>query len=379
VGVDLTRKLDVNYVLDIALDAAMRLSYAHLADIVLVEGDHLRIAKVLGRYEGEMEGMLLDKKAGIIGRVIQTGEPVLVHDVNDDPDYVALLPDMCTEITIPLRTTKRIIGVLNLETKNPERFTEGVFEALNLLATNIAIAIDNAMAYEERDRLVQELDSYAHTVAHDLKSPLALITGYITMIQSFGDRLTPDELADDLDTIERTTNKMTTIIDGLLLLASVRKLDDVRMDPLDMASIVSEAQRRLAGTIDEAGAEIISPETWPIARGYPLWVEEIWANYISNAVKYGGSPPCVALGATVQADGMVRFWARDNGRGLSEEEQAQLFVQFSRLSQTRVEGHGLGLSIVRRIVERLGGEAGVESEKGKGSTFWFTLPAVDEG
>jgi two-component system sensor histidine kinase/response regulator len=100
----------------------------------------------------------------------------------------------------------------------------------------------------------------------------------------------------------------------------------------------------------------------------------VWANYISNAIKYGGRPPHIELGATAQDDGMVRFWVRDNGAGLTPEEQTRLFIPFTRLDQVQVKGHGLGLSIVRRIVGKLGGQVGVESQVGQGSVFSFTLP-----
>lgn len=90
-------------------------------------------------------------------------------------------------------------------------------------------------------------------------------------------------------------------------------------------------------------------------------------------MKYGGRPPKLELGAD-EFDGKVRFWLRDNGPGLTDEQRARLFTPFTRLHQARATGQGLGLSIVRRIMEKLGGEAWVESEPGKGSTFGFTLP-----
>ena len=119
------------------------------------------------------------------------------------------------------------------------------------------------------------------------------------------------------------------------------------------------------------------PDDWPVAVGYASWVEEVWANYISNGLKYGGQPPRLKLGATEQADGMVRFWVQDNGPGLEPDAQAKLFVPFTQLDQIRVAGHGLGLSIVRRIVEKLGGQVGVESKgiPGQGCLFFFTLPS----
>ena len=104
---------------------------------------------------------------------------------------------------------------------------------------------------------------------------------------------------------------------------------------------------------------------------------EVWVNYISNALKYGGTPPHVELGATVRREnGQVRFWVRDDGPGIEPDEIAKLFTPFQRLGEIPVQGYGLGLSIVRRIVERLDGQVGTESEIGRGSTFWFTLPAL---
>jgi signal transduction histidine kinase len=162
----------------------------------------------------------------------------------------------------------------------------------------------------------------------------------------------------------------------LLLLASVRKIDEVERDALDMTMIVHEAQERLRDMLAESQAVVTVPDHWPLAFGYGPWVEEVWANYISNAIKYGGVPPRVELGAEMLTDGRVRFWVRDNGKGLTPEERAQLFTLFTRLDKVRARGHGLGLSIVRRIVEKLSGEVGVESEVGQGSRFSFILPAA---
>ncbi|RMG87985.1 MAG: ATP-binding protein, partial [Chloroflexi bacterium] len=115
-------------------------------------------------------------------------------------------------------------------------------------------------------------------------------------------------------------------------------------------------------------------QSWPIAVGHAPWVEEVWSNYISNAVKYGGEPPQITIGAE-QEKNYVRFYVHDNGPGLDAQARSRLFAAGTRLAQHRaLKGHGLGLSIVRRIVERLGGEVGVESEPGQGSTFYFTLP-----
>jgi PAS domain S-box-containing protein len=222
----------------------------------------------------------------------------------------------------------------------------------------------------------EELDAFAHTVAHDLKNPLGLIMGFAEVVEDRHATMSPQELQKHLHSIGRNARKMSNIIDELLLLAGVRKMD-IQVEPLDMAAILDQAQERLADMIEQYEAEIALPSeaAWPEALGYGPWVEEVWVNYLSNAIKYGGQPPRIELGAATQPDGMVRFWVRDNGPGLTSEEQAQLFVPFTQLAQIRVEGYGLGLSIVRRIVAKLGGQVGVESDgvPGLGSTFHFTL------
>jgi signal transduction histidine kinase len=256
---------------------------------------------------------------------------------------------------------------------------------LELLANSAAIAIDNARlvaALRQQTAELQsrneELDAFAHTVAHDLKGPLGPMMGYAEILEKDHDRLPREEMQDYLHSIATSTQKMNNIIQELLLLAQARQ-SQVETGPLDMQCIVVESLKRLGPMIEEYQAEICGPSSWPPTTGYGPWVEEVWVNYISNAIKYGGQPPRVELGATVQPDGMVRFWVRDNGAGIPPEDRARLFTPFTRLDQIRAKGHGLGLSIVRRIVDKLGGQVGVESDSmaGRGSVFSFTLPSSD--
>ena len=218
----------------------------------------------------------------------------------------------------------------------------------------------------------QELNAFSHTVAHDLKGPLTEISAYSELLAARGPRMPISEQQAHLRTIVETAHKMARIVDEILLLASVGRAE-VQSEPLDMAAIVADAQRRLSRLIETHQAEILVPAAWPPACGHGPWVEEVWVNYLSNGILYGGRPPRLELGATVQDDSTVRFWVRDNGPGLSPEEQARLFTPFTRLNAGLTAGHGLGLSIVRRIVERMGGQVAVESEPGRGSTFSFTL------
>lgn len=223
-----------------------------------------------------------------------------------------------------------------------------------------------------------ELDAFAHTVAHDLKSPLSVLLGLTSDAPEFLALLSPEEVEQSWEMIKRSARKLINIVDELLLLASVRG-QDIQPDPLDMQSLVSEALARVGHHLDTYGGEIILPEQWLIALGHGPWIEEVWVNYLSNALKYGGQPPVVTCGNDLLPDGQVCFWVRDNGKGLSTEEIERLFIPFERLHQVHTKGYGLGLSIVRRIVEKLGGRVGAKpNQDAQGSTFYFTLPLAQQ-
>jgi two-component system, sensor histidine kinase and response regulator len=229
---------------------------------------------------------------------------------------------------------------------------------------------------EQLERQVLELDAYAHTVAHDLKSPLGILIGYVDILNMGPENLPPEMAPKALKTISRSAYKMNEIVEELLLLATIRQQQEIPSHPLDMWAIVNGALLRLGAALQEADPGAITlgkPENWPVCLGYAPWIEEVWINYLSNALKYGGDKRHISVGGEIQEE-VARFWVRDRGPGLTAEEQSKLFAPFEQLKQGRAQGHGLGLSIVRRIVETLGGTVGVESRVGEGSLFYFTLP-----
>lgn len=238
---------------------------------------------------------------------------------------------------------------------------------------------------EELQALTAELEAYDYTVAHDLKNPLSMIVGSADLLSGVLAHVEGEGPRRMVRNILEGTRRMNDIVESLLLLAGTRG-DEVRIEAVDMVAIVDQVRRSLEPEIERTGAELHVVEDLPAALGYAPWIESVWTNYLSNALKYGGQPPYVEIGYEVEkpAPGagcpleMIRYWVRDRGPGLTEEEQAQLFVPFSRLDRPDKLGHGLGLALVRRIVHKLGGQVGVDSVVGKGCTFWFTLPRADK-
>ena len=229
----------------------------------------------------------------------------------------------------------------------------------------------------ERDGLIADLQAYAHTVAHDLRNPISSALGFALLLETQFDLLEEEERRQSLGAISQSLRTLTSIVDELLLLAEIRQRE-LSMTPLAMGEVVESALQRVTDMAREAGATVTAQKQWPTAAGYAPWVEQIWVNYLSNAIKYGGTPPNIELGADNRPGGYTRYWVRDHGDGLTAEQQSRLFTPFERLEQTRATGHGLGLSIVKRVITKLDGEVGVESsgQPGEGATFWFTLPAA---
>ncbi|MCB0163814.1 MAG: PAS domain-containing sensor histidine kinase [Anaerolineae bacterium] len=217
----------------------------------------------------------------------------------------------------------------------------------------------------------EELDTFARTVAHDLKASLTALIGYSEVLADTHKTLSVVEQEEYITALARNGRRMSNIIDEMLVFASIRK-EDVVQQSLRMDIIVANTIQRLNYMIKAYKATITLPEQFQSAIGYALWVEEVWYNYLTNAIKYGGNPPIIEIGCELQKD-KVKFWVRDNGAGLTPDEQLKLFEPFTQLQPQRFDGHGLGLSIVKKIVEKLNGRVEVESKVGQGSVFSFYL------
>jgi signal transduction histidine kinase len=287
---------------------------------------------------------------------------------------------------LPLLIQGQLVGIWVLETHSPIQSTAPAeLDLLRAVAADLALWTKQRRT-EERLRTYaselrqhnEELDGFARMVAHDLKNPLAILSSTAQALSHMFADLSPAEVRELTEIIQEYADKAIDIVDELLLLASTRR-EEVAVEPVAMGPIVQRAIKQLHHFIDTSDAQIVQPEHWPSAMGYGPWLEAVWVNYLSNGLKYGGRPPRVELGADVLPDKRIRYWIQDNGDGLSQEEQQQLFTPFTRFAQNRSSGHGLGLSIVQRVVIKLGGTVGVHSagKRGEGCRFYFTLPAVE--
>ena len=219
-----------------------------------------------------------------------------------------------------------------------------------------------------------ELNAFAHTVAHDLKHPVSAMIGMTTLLTKM--TLPPAQQHVLLQQILQSAQKMNAMINSLLQLASLRSDADIEKTKVLVEQTVIDATASLQAMIKEHQPVIKIQGAFPAIHSHAQWLEEIWLNFISNAIKYGGRPAVIEIGATESAEqpNSWLFWVKDNGPGVPADKTDLLFQEFSRLDPGRLDSHGLGLSIVQRICNKLGGSCGYEALESGGSKFWFLLP-----
>ena len=227
---------------------------------------------------------------------------------------------------------------------------------------------------------VADLQSFTSSVSHDLKAPLRHIDAFSSILsQSCADKLTEEE-REYLSTITDSATRMKELINDLLAYCRIAQQEIVPRS-MDLASAIAGVIHQLAEDERIEKLKINLPDHLPPVLGHGPTLQQVIVNLLSNARKFvppGTEPEVTITGEKIGAN--IRLWFRDNGIGIPQQQQERIFQAFERLhSQAAYPGTGIGLAIVKRGVERMGGSVGVESEAGAGSNFWIELPIGPSG
>ncbi len=291
----------------------------------------------------------------------------------------------------PLRVVGELVGLLLLFDLPEIKRSAEIDRIINLLTPPIALALKNALAFRqieqqalelekrvaERTAELQEknteLERFTYTASHDLKSPLVTIQTFAGMIRHDLEAGNHDRPLRDLRRIEDAAGKMNDLLNDLLELSLIGKQMN-SASRIDMNRLVKETLMQLAGIVTQGRIEVVVQPDIPPVMGDRKRIAELLQNLIENAVKYRGDQPASRIEIGVRQEGKeCVFFVSDNGKGIDPRHHEKIFGLFNQLDADS-EGTGVGLALVKRIIEAHGGRVWVESEgEGKGSRFCFTI------
>jgi len=388
---ELNTTLDYELTLDLTVEWAMRATGAKAGLIGVLAPENAGLAlHALRGYPSEMdefrrEPWPLDR--GIVGRVATTGMPNMVPDVQQDADYVGMIPSIRSQLTVPVAHENRVIGVIGLESDQVNGFDLEDLNFVVRLADHAAVSIVNAKLYEEVKRANQYKSEFVSMVAHELKLPMTSIKGYSDLIVKGAAGPVSDAQLQFLNVISSNVDRMNKLVSDLLDISRIEtgrlKLE---LKPVAMQAVIEETLRTLRKHIEDKQQTLVVdvPDGLPEVMGDKSRLIQVLANLVSNAYKYtpaGGSITVEVRpdGASTEGKQFLVCRVKDSGVGMSPEDLEKLGQKFFRAGDQRVRdvpGHGLGFSIAKNLVELQGGTMGIESELNKGSTFSFTVPVV---
>ena len=368
----------------------------------------------------------LSEQKGFSGYVLATKEPLLMRDLEEEKDSLPIKPVLHGQparswLGVPLIARGKAIGVLAIQSYEPQAFDERDKQLLTTIASQAAIAVDNAGLYEETRRSAQELErkveerteqlvranrdlqDFTYIVSHDLRAPLVNIQGFSKRLEGTctkavqalkaisqglkkgssmenweGDleKLIGEmerKIPQSFDFVFKGVQKMDEMTEQLLQLSRLSTRPAARTT-VDLAGMIQEIVGTMRFQIEEKGIEVVVGAL-PRVTCEESRINQVFSNLLSNAIKYIGDKnpaPKIEIGCRDDGDYHL-FFVRDNGIGIDKENHEKIFRIFTRVGEDPVSGHGMGLAFVKKIVERHGGRIWVESEKGKGSTFYFTI------
>ncbi len=385
-----------------AVALASQLESTHVALMLLEpESGLLHMEASVGYPPDAIKNLRLQLGEGITGWVAQHGEPALVPDVRLDPRYVEGVPDVRSELCVPMRIGRSVIGVLNVESPQPNAFTDDDQRLLNTLASNLAVLVERARLFEEVEAVgielqqraealeeanvrLQELDrlksQFLANMSHELRTPLNSVIGFSeVLIDGFVGQVTPDQ-KECLENIRSSGHHLLSLINDILDLS---KIEAGRMEleqtAFDVTGLLAEVQMTVAPMIQKKSQvlTIEQADDLPPLTADRFRVKQVLLNLLSNSYKFTPVEGHITLSCCLADPATMLFSIADTGIGIKPEDQEIVFEEFRQADGSaarEMTGTGLGLAISKRLIEMHGGRIWVESEYGHGATFSILLP-----
>ena len=330
-----------------------------------------------------------------VNQTLSQNQPVLINDLNalaDPPPQIqaGIREGFRSLCILPLFSQSNLIGAFSMSSEIPGFFDEEKISLGREVANQVAIAITQSRLVDEleerlreREKLIAELtaknaelENFTYTVSHDLKSPLVTMKGFLGYLEQDAATGNVERLKSDTQRIANAVDKMHELLNDLLELSRIGRFVNPS-ETIPFEELVHGAIGLVGDRIQERGVTLDLQPDLPAVYGDRQRLIEVLQNLLDNAIKYLGDQPepRIEIGQRGEEDGKLLFYIKDNGMGIAPEYRERVFGLFNKLD-ARSEGTGIGLALVRRIIEFHGGRIWVEADLEKGSVFCFTLPVT---
>jgi signal transduction histidine kinase/CheY-like chemotaxis protein len=329
----------------------------------------------------------------VVGQVTGMGEPLVVNDVLTNPIHRKnpWLPETRAEACIPMKIGERVIGALDVQSTQVNAFKPDDISVLLTLADQIAVAVENARAYELSQQAIKDMkhadqlkSQFLANMSHELRTPLNSIIGFSRVILKEIDGPVTDSQKQDLTAIYNSGHHLLNLINDILDLSKIEagKMELSFDRDVNLSELINSVMPTVTGLVKGKPIELQKDvaEDLPLVQADPLKIRQVLINLLSNAAKFtdeGFIRVEACRGANTLGEPTVTVKVVDSGQGIAPDDKQKLFKPFSQVdaSPTRKSGGtGLGLSICRHLIDMHGGQIGVESLLNRGSSFYFTIP-----
>ena len=398
----LNQKLNALYAMTQAIgtirnfDQLLKIVTSELSQVMGVMGISVKLLSEDGKYlrfitaEGLVADVFKNKVVAVdrspLNREIIQGKPFVTGRVTKGEMFQfgedLAAAQIQSVLFVPLITEEKVIGILGAYCKYAERFSSEEVDFFRQAAGLVAVAIENAQSYEAIEKLIQERSKFMMRVAHNLRSPLAAVISILDVVRGGYQGALNANQSEYLRRVDRRIRTMLSMINELLALARSREARrKLEFRQIDLNVMAGRIQRTFQDEAEQKGLafEMQVPEKLPIICGDPDMIEQVLENLVSNAVKYTPSGGKVRVEFSAGADGSAKIQISDTGIGIPPAARAQLFSEFFRAENARAmdeHGTGLGLALVKEVVDQHGGRIIVESEEGLGTLFVVDFPAA---
>jgi len=374
--------LDLPECLQRLVETTATLVRAPTVAVVLRHGDWLHVEASSGR-SGDACAPRANLPNSPARAVIRSGQPLLVGDLSARQGLAPLVPESQSLVAVPLIADSSVIGALIIESPDAHAFSAIDQRQVLMLATQAALGIRNAQIYREAQEAIRVRDTFLSIASHELKTPLTTILGNVQMLQrrNARDNSMTERNRRTLDIVAAQAARLNRMVTALLDISRIQTGQlSIERAPLDLCLLAQRVVDDLQPTLDHHEIALNLPDKALVVEGDELRLEQVLQNLLQNAVKYSPGGGLVEV-SVEERNQYACVMVADQGIGIPQDALPRLFARFYRADNVQaqhISGMGVGLYVVKEIVDLHNGLLEVDSQEAVGSTFTICLPLAEQ-